>query len=268
MRFVLAFLLAAALAALTPTTVHSQAADSSTIYALAATSDYEIGCFGPCACPVLIAAQVRGTFVLTPTYVDPLFQHFAVTAVDWKLSSGQLVRGSGTYKVGGEFAVQQQMVLDLAIGNGPPLRYDSGLQLGGGSEDIRIRIQRHPGACFDTSFVIDARAVAREPASVPPGGTLPAVFVGPNPFHGAVRIIWSAAPGLDAHVSIVDASGRLVRALPALEAPMIPWGPGTVRYDALWDGRSAQGAPTPPGVYWVRFALGSRAVTRPLVRLR
>src|SRR5437899_7289625 len=100
------------------------------LYRLDKGSDYEQGCFGPCACPVLISSGAAGTFVLTPVGFDGLFNNFNVTDINWILSingTDTLVTGSGTYKVGGEFALQQDLSLDLKVGDNAVQHFDSGL---------------------------------------------------------------------------------------------------------------------------------------------
>src|SRR5439155_11849287 len=100
------------------------------LYRLDKGSDYEQGCFGPCACPVLINTPAAGTFVLTPAGFDGLYNNFKVTEVNWIVSingTDTFVTGSGTYKVGGEFAVQQELALDLKVGDNAVQHFDSGL---------------------------------------------------------------------------------------------------------------------------------------------
>ena len=70
-----------------------------TLYRLNQGSTYEQGCFGPCLCPVLIDAPVKGTFALTPAGSDGLFNTYAVTDVNWVVpidGSDTIVSGSGT----------------------------------------------------------------------------------------------------------------------------------------------------------------------------
>src|SRR5262245_40213735 len=95
------------------------------VYQLQAGSFYEFGCHGGCACPILIHAPLTVTFRLTRTTPDPLFEHYLISNVRWT-SSGRDMSGSGTYRIGGEVAVQQQMVLDLNIA-GTAKHLDSGL---------------------------------------------------------------------------------------------------------------------------------------------
>src|SRR5437773_11332853 len=126
---------------------------AATSYRLNPASNYQQGCFGPCMCPILVGTDVRGTFVLTSTGFDGLFNTYAVTDVNWIVASGDQelrVTGSGTYKVGGEFAVQQELALDLKIGDSDAQRFDSGLVPGGGElPDISVTISISGQVCFD-----------------------------------------------------------------------------------------------------------------------
>src|SRR5689334_9368811 len=94
---------------------HAQTVSGPTFYTLNTNSSFEQGCFGPCECPVLIVQPVKGTFTLTPTGFDPLFSNYAVTDVHWSFpvnNTNRIVTGSGTYKIGGEFALQQELSLN------------------------------------------------------------------------------------------------------------------------------------------------------------
>jgi hypothetical protein len=88
-------------------------------------------CRGPCDCPPRdLLLPMRGTFVLTFGNSDPMFDNYTVSMIDWVASSagGDLpVTGSGTYRIGGEVAVTNQMTLELSIDSGPTITYDSGL---------------------------------------------------------------------------------------------------------------------------------------------
>src|SRR5947208_729335 len=89
----------------------AQATDpsQSKIYRLERNTTYQHGCFGPCECPIVESSGVRGLFRLTRTSSDPLFEYYAVTDVNWLVPfepSGLRVTGSGTYRIGGEFAIQ------------------------------------------------------------------------------------------------------------------------------------------------------------------
>ncbi len=146
------------------------AADDPVIYRLDKTSTYESGCFGPCMCPVLLASGLRGTFLLAPLGFDGLFANYKVTDVNWLVSlngSDQRITGSGSYKVGGEFALQQELVLDLVIGDQPSQHFDSGLvpvSVSFPAFDVTISINSL--ICFDT--VIGVRATPVPPAEIHP----------------------------------------------------------------------------------------------------
>src|SRR6266478_346281 len=58
-------------------------AQTSTLYRLNKDSTFQQGCFPPCLCPIMIAVPVKGTFVLTPTGFDGLFDAYTVTDVNW-----------------------------------------------------------------------------------------------------------------------------------------------------------------------------------------
>ena len=136
-------------------------------YDLTEKSTYQTGCFPPCKCPITPELPVRGAFRLTPKGADPLFTHYAVTDVRWEvmLSTGPLpIVGSGTYKVGGEVAFTQQLVLDLRVGANPAQRFDSGLVPGGGTfPEIHVPISIHGMQCEDTAIRVHARPLPPPP---------------------------------------------------------------------------------------------------------
>jgi hypothetical protein len=103
---------------------------TSYIYRLSPGSSLdEIYCTGPCACPYHgVTSSLTGTFILTPTSQDPLFTNYSIRAVEWDPSNPSTghITGAGTYRRGGEVAVQQQMTLRLEI-TGQTWTLDSGL---------------------------------------------------------------------------------------------------------------------------------------------
>ena len=161
--FLLSFSLAAALTATVPEAAAQADASSTTIYRLEKTSSFQRGCFPPCLCPVMESGSERGTLALTLTGSDGLFDVYRVSEVNWKVSlpSGDLrVTGSGTYRVGGEFAVQHRLELDLKVGDNPVEHFDSGLVAGGGGfPRLDITISVHGQVCFDTVIHVDASPV-------------------------------------------------------------------------------------------------------------
>src|ERR1035437_7535227 len=106
------------------------ASSAATVYSLNKDSTFQQGCFPPCLCPVMVSSAVKGTFVLTPTGFDGLFNTYAVENVRWVVSisgTNTLVTGQGTYKVGGEVALQQELSLYLQVGGATVAHFDSGL---------------------------------------------------------------------------------------------------------------------------------------------
>lgn len=136
------------------------------LYRLDKGTDYEQGCFPPCLCPVLFQEGVKGTFVLTPAGVDPLFTNYTVTGINWMVNLGgtdTYISGSGTYRIGGEFALQQELTLDLKVGDNKVERFTSGLVTGPAPfPAIAITISINNQTCFDTVFKVQASPVPRD----------------------------------------------------------------------------------------------------------
>jgi hypothetical protein len=135
-------------------------------YKLGVGSTFQRGCFPPCMCPVGISAPVRGTFLLTPAGSDPLFEYYAVTDVNWKtrLADGTVIpiTGAGTFKIGGEFALTEQLSLDLAVGTDPPQHFDSGLVVPTVPLPlIDLTVSIHGVYCFDTVITLHSRPVPK-----------------------------------------------------------------------------------------------------------
>src|SRR5690242_9556719 len=129
-----------------------------TFYRLDQSSSLQQGCFPPCLCPVMIGEPVKGTFLLTPTGFNGLFDTYAITQVNWLTSingTNQIVTGSGTYKIGGEVALQQELSLDLQLGPGQVAHFDSGLvPVSATFPRINATISIHGQFCFDTVFSV------------------------------------------------------------------------------------------------------------------
>jgi hypothetical protein len=154
---------------------HGQSATpaSSTLYQLGPSSTFQRGCFDPCACPIMGPLPLRGTFVLTSSNVDPLYQNYLVTNVSWNVplngnasgaptaSNTIHITGAGKYKVGGEFAITQQLVLDLKVDGDAIQHFDSGVVVGGGGfPHIDVTVSIHGQYCYDTVLHIDASPAA------------------------------------------------------------------------------------------------------------
>jgi hypothetical protein len=137
-----------------------QTARGSTLYCLNTNSSFEQGCFPPCECAIMIAEPMNGTFILTPTGFDGLFNNYAVTDVHWSVpinNANMIVTGSGTYKLGGEVALQQELLLDLQMDGGKTEHFDSGLVAPSAMfPDIKVTISTNAQHCFDTVFNVNA----------------------------------------------------------------------------------------------------------------
>ena len=66
---------------------NAQSAGGPALYRLNPDSSFQRGCFPPCECPVMGTEPVKGTFLLTPTGYDGLFNTYAVTDVNWKFTN-------------------------------------------------------------------------------------------------------------------------------------------------------------------------------------
>ena len=84
-----------------------------------------------------------------------------------------------------------------------------------------------------------------------PGKTATGLASFPNPFRARTSIRFAPTGSASGCVSVFDASGKLVRALPAARATSV-----------TWDGKDSSGQPTGPGVYFCRYGSAALAVTR------
>jgi hypothetical protein len=154
------------------------------LYTLRKDSVYETGCFPPCACPVLAQGPVEGRFRLRFEGSNGLFDNYSVDQLRWIVhgsSQDLIVVGSGTYRIGGEFARQHQLSLDLKVVSDPIQHFDSGLVIPTSSfPDIDVRISIHGETCHDTVFDLHARRVR--------GLTV-----------GRTSVSWDATPAVSGH---------------------------------------------------------------------
>jgi len=134
-----------------------------------------------------------------PLDTTPLFREFAVVNVHWLAldPSGRIpVRGFGTYKVGGEFAVQHQLKLLLKVDGVDSALFDRGLVPGGGDfPRIDIPISISGAVCFDTIINIHAAPIVLSIAK----GSL-------NNSNNFFQMRMSGPSGSDV---VVEASGNL-----------------------------------------------------------
>src|SRR5213594_2575815 len=95
-------------------------AQTSQPYALVAGSTFQRGCFEPCDCALGQEQPLSGTFSLRFLSDNSLFAEYEMSDVRWKVKGSAYatppdapIIGAGTYTIGGEFAIQQQMKADL-----------------------------------------------------------------------------------------------------------------------------------------------------------
>jgi hypothetical protein len=246
---------------------HAQSSlpDSLSYSLIAPPSEFEYGCFAPCACPILIRSPLTGTFVLRKSAVDPLYTYYDVLDVRWKApdaTHATTIVGSGIYRRGGEAAIMEQLTLDLSFDGAPVQRFDSGLRSPGAPfPEIDTRISLHSQSCFDSVLVVDAKPV-NGPTDVG-GGARPARFAAtPNPFFASTEIQFLVPRPGPVSLGVYDLTGRRVRDL--VSRRWLEAGAQT----RIWDGRFDDGADARAGLYFVRLELGSGAQTRTIAKLR
>ena len=258
MKLVRSLVAIAALLAATATTARA----AGTRYDLTSPAGFSWGCFDPCACPV-VSWPVKGDFFLTPRPPSPdPFQTYDVTLIDWVIFKDPptLVTGSGIYRIGGEVALQHQLVLDLVVGDRPVQRFDSGIVaviLTGAQNtpSLDIDISLHGmTTCLDTAFFV--RADPAVPSVIDAIHPI-TVRASPNPFTSSTDLALLLANRGMVDVTIHDLSGRTIRTLVRrrwFEAGLHP---------VPWDGLRDDGARAAAGAYFVRVSgLGDESSTK------
>ncbi len=240
-----------------------------TRYQMSANTSMQYGCFPPCLCPNYGSGPLDGTFLLTPTEFDGLYQHYDVSAVDWTFTLWDYaqnaarnvhVAGGGSYQQGGEFARMQRMILDLSLDGAKPQHFDSDLVPAGPQfPEIDVSVWLHGGYCFDSLFEVRASptgVVAVEQVRAPAGLR----GARPNPFQASVEIEFALAQPGWARLGMFDLTGREVRVL--ADEPLTAG-----RHRRTWDGRSGSGRPCEPGVYFARLRANGREHRQAVVRI-
>jgi opacity protein-like surface antigen len=155
-----AVVLAASALASVSGAANAQTVTITALYRLDKDSSFEQGCFPPCECPVMLGAPVTGTFLLTPSGYDGLYNTYAVTRVNLRVpfnSADMIVTGSGSYKVGGEVALLRELALELQLGGAQVGHFDSGLvPVAAPLPDLKVTISTNHQYCFDSAFNINA----------------------------------------------------------------------------------------------------------------
>jgi hypothetical protein len=167
--------LAACGLAIAPGSAKAQTVTNPVLYSLNADTSLAQGCIPPCLCPDWLGAPVTGTFLLTPTGYDGLYDTYAVTNVNWRDpfdGTDLIVTGSGTYKVGGEVALLQELVLDLHLGDVWVEHYDSGLVPEAAPfPEIKVIISTTNQSCFESTVNLDASPAPVLRPGLGPAGT-------------------------------------------------------------------------------------------------
>jgi hypothetical protein len=257
--------LAVSVLAFTAAPAGAQSTTDPVRYGLASPpSQFEVGCFGPCACPVLIRSPLSGSFVLRRSHVDPLYTYYDVLDVRWRVSDSTqpvaTITGSGTYRLGGEVALMEELTLDLSFDGGPVQRFTSGLRPPGAPfPEIATRISLHDEFCLDSVLAVDAKPLGVAGVD---GGGLPSLTVGPNPFTSTTEISFALTRDGVVEMGVFDLTGRRVSSIVGRQ-----WlASGT--HHRSWDGRRDGHAVAPPGVYMVRMDTPAGSTQRTLVKLR
>jgi hypothetical protein len=235
------------------------------VYALVnPPSQFEWGCFGPCACPVFVQSPIVGKFVLSFSHADPLFTYYDVSDVRWTIHSATgpvTITGAGSYRRGGEVALTEQLSLELSFDQGPARLFDSGLKpVGAQFPEIRTDVSLHGEFCMDSVLRVDAKAIGPVSVDGSPRGL--ALVIGPNPSAGTAEAVFTLPRDETVDLGVFDLTGRRVRALVTHE----PLPAGT--HARTWDGTRDSGGKAAPGIYLVRLETPSQRLTRTAVRVR
>ena len=234
-------------------------------YKLSESSQFQTGCFTICDCAVFSRAM-GGTFGLELVAPGPLFDEYRVHDVRWFLddpTAAPTITGSGTYRLGGEVAVQHQMVLDLSIDGGPVVRFDSGLvTTTNGFPSIEIRIPLHgDSACVDTVLVIHAAPMAATGVEGSPAPGVLELRSARSPFREHAELTLRAGSAGAVEIQILDVHGRVLRR----------WTRGGVTpgdHRLTWDGRTSTGEEAATGLYLVRARQAGRSAVARVIRVR
>lgn len=131
-------------------------------YRLVRGSTYQHGCWDPCDCPISPELGLRGTFDLVRLEANPFFSEFAVVNVRLRVpgpvSANPIsIGGFGTYRIQAEFAVQNEMDLDLIVDDAERQHFDSGLVVGGFDfPRIDVVVSINGMFCLDTVLHLKA----------------------------------------------------------------------------------------------------------------
>lgn len=238
-------------------------------YQLSPLSRFEYGCFGPCACPVLISEPMKGDFTFYRTSVDQWWSYYALLNIRWQYAIGDgsgavhtaHVTGKGTYELGGDFALMQRMTLDVSTDDGPVQHFDSGFEPPSAAFPvIAADVRLHVDSCRDSVFHVVAGPFGVAGVEPQDGGRVLRDAL-PNPSTHEVELVLVPPAAGRARVEVVDVRGRVVAVLLDREVD-------AGAYRLRWDGRDRRGADAGSGVFWVRASVAGRTDRERIVRLR
>ncbi|HET6516018.1 MAG TPA: hypothetical protein VFG09_12715 [Thermodesulfovibrionales bacterium] len=137
-------------------------AGENALYDLLPGATFQEGCTGPCLCPVMLAADMSGTFRLVRLSPDGSFSRYLMCEISWAARNSfagvtSLITGQGIYRFQSEPADgMQQLTLDLSIDGNAPQHFDSGL-VPATSQFPAISLSLDEGSkCFNIWLVINA----------------------------------------------------------------------------------------------------------------
>ncbi len=139
------------------------------LYRLNEGSNLSEGCLAPCLCPIFLAGDVQGTFLLNLTLASQFTQVYSIENLHWTVvafdGSRQTVKGEGTYTRSNPFIASptQQLELELSIDGAPAVKFDSGVVLDNFTfPTIDLSIADNDFFCYNRVFAVD---VSPPPAS-------------------------------------------------------------------------------------------------------
>jgi hypothetical protein len=113
----------------------------------------------------------------------------------------------------------------------------------------------------DFTYSIQVATITGATSVEASNGPWSSVTVSPNPFRGSTRIDPGPARSGLVDVRVYDVAGRHVATI--LEGRRAPGAGGLV-----WDGRAADGAAAPSGVYFIRLRTDDESIDRRVVKVR
>ncbi|MFO0828324.1 MAG: hypothetical protein U0572_09250 [Phycisphaerales bacterium] len=163
------------------------------LYALGPPAEFHKGCYPPCQCAMQFG-PLTGTFVLHAESPGPLFTQYELANLNFEAHVGTIVypiTGSGTFKLGGEFAYLQRMELDLSVNGGATQHFDSGwVPPGAIWPQIDVTVSINGMYCVDTVLDIVAAPVATLSPDLNGDGKVNGIDL------GMLLAAWGPCPGI------------------------------------------------------------------------